>query len=193
MSRELAPQYSASELEARWYKIWEEEGLFIAPGPDDKHSDKGTFVIVIPLPNVTGSLHFGHALNNTIQDLLTRKHRMMGYDTLWLPGTDHASIAVHMVIEKELAKDDITRFDMGREKFLEHAWDWKEKYGGIIYKQLRRLGSSLDWSRTRFTLDDTMGRAVREAFVRYYEEGLIYRANRIVNWCPSCHTSISDL
>ncbi|MCP4231949.1 MAG: valine--tRNA ligase [bacterium] len=193
MSKELAPQYSAPELETRWYKTWEEEGLFTAPGPDDEHSEKGTFVIVIPLPNVTGSLHFGHALNNTLQDILTRKHRMMGYDTLWLPGTDHASIAVHMVIEKQLAKAGTTRFDMGREKFLDFAWEWKEKYGGIIYKQLRRLGSSLDWTRTRFTLDDMMAKAVREAFVRYYEEGLIYRANRIVNWCPSCHTSISDL
>jgi len=188
---ELAPKYDPHELEDRWYKTWEEGGFFTAPG--DPKSEKGTFVIVIPLPNVTGTLHMGHALNNTLQDVLTRRKRMQGYDTLWLPGTDHASIAVHTVIEKELAKEGITRFDMGREKFLEHAWAWKEKYGGIIYSQLKRLGASLDWSRTRFTLDPMMSRAVREAFVTYYEDGLIYRGTRIVNWCPRCNTAISDL
>jgi len=188
---ELAPKYDPHKLEDRWYKAWEEGRFFAAP--DDPRSEKGTFVIVIPLPNVTGTLHMGHALNNTLQDILTRRKRMQGYDTLWLPGTDHASIAVHTVIEKELACEGTTRFDLGREKFLEYAWAWREKYGGIIYAQLRRLGASLDWSRTRFTLDPMMSRAVREAFVTYYEDGLIYRGTRIVNWCPRCHTAISDL
>ncbi|UCE26002.1 MAG: valine--tRNA ligase [Candidatus Coatesbacteria bacterium] len=188
---ELAPKYDPHALEDRWYKTWEEGGFFTAP--DEPKSEKGTFVIVIPLPNVTGTLHMGHALNNTLQDVLTRRKRMQGYDTLWLPGTDHASIAVHTVIEKELAREGTTRFDMGREKFLEYAWAWKKKYGGIIYSQLKRLGASLDWTRTRFTLEPMMSRAVREAFVTYYEDGLIYRGTRIVNWCPRCNTAISDL
>ncbi len=191
MVREFAPRYDAAELEERWYREWEEAGVFTAP--DEPTSPAGTFVIVIPPPNVTGALHIGHALNNTLQDIYVRQRRMAGCDTLWLPGTDHASIATHTVIERELAKEGLSRHELGREEFLRRAWAWKEKYGGTIVHQLKRLGCSCDWSRLRFTMDPALSRAVREAFVRYWEDGLLYRGRRIVNWCPRCRTALSDL
>ncbi|MEN6321442.1 MAG: valine--tRNA ligase, partial [Syntrophaceae bacterium] len=156
-------------------------------------SPKPPFAIVIPPPNVTGMLHMGHALNNTLQDIMTRYRRMQGYNALWMPGTDHAGIATQNVVEQELAKEGITRNDLGREKFIERVWEWKEKYGGVIINQLKRLGCSCDWSREAFTMDENLSRAVREVFVRLYNDGLIYQGDYIVNWCPRCHTAISDL
>jgi valyl-tRNA synthetase len=149
-------------------------------------------VIVIPPPNVTGILHMGHALNNSIQDILVRWNRMKGRDALWVPGVDHAGIATQNVVEKKLAKEKKTRWDLGREKFLEEVWKWKEGHGSTITRQLRRLGASCDWSRERFTMDEGLSRAVREAFVTLYEKELIYRGNYIINWCPRCQTALSD-
>ena len=189
--KELAPRYDASELEGRWYREWEAAGIFTPP-PEPK-SPRGTFVVVIPPPNVTGSLHMGHALNNTIQDIYVRQRRMAGFDTLWLPGTDHASIATHTVIERELAEQGLSRRDLGREEFLRRAWAWREQYGGTIVHQLKRLGCSCDWTRLRFTMDAMLSRAVVEAFVRYWEDGLLYRGRGMVNWCPRCRTAVSDL
>jgi len=147
----------------------------------------------IPPPNVTGMLHMGHALNNTLQDIMTRLRRMQGYNTLWMPGTDHAGIATQNVVEQELAKQGLTRHDLGREKFIAKVWEWKEKYGNVITNQLKRLGCSCDWSRERFTMDEGLSRAVRQVFVMLYRDGLIYQGDYIVNWCPRCHTAISDL
>ena len=186
---EIADRYDPAATEARWYPLWEERGYFRA----DAKSKKKPFSIVMPPPNVTGTLHLGHALDNTLQDILTRMKRMDGFNALWLPGTDHAGIAVHVVIERQLAAEGKTRHDLGREAFLERAWKWKEESGGTITRQLRRLGSSCDWSRERFTMDAGLSRAVREAFVRLYDAGLIYRDDRIVNWCPSCQTVLSDI
>ena len=154
---------------------------------------KPRFSIVIPPPNVTGSLHMGHALQHTLHDILVRWKRMSGFNTLWLPGTDHASIAVHYVLDKQMEKEKKSRFDLGREKFLKLAWEWKKSSGGTILNQMRRMGVSCDWSRERFTMDEQLSRAVVEVFVRLYEEGLIYRGEYIVNWCPRCKTAISDL
>lgn len=189
--KKLVPRYEASELEERWYREWEEAGVFTPP--EKPASEKGVFSVVIPPPNVTGSLHMGHALNNTIQDVVVRQRRMAGYDTLWLPGTDHASIATHTVIERELAREGLSRRDLGREEFLRRAWAWKGQYGDTIVNQLKRLGCSCDWTRLRFTLDDVLSRAVVEAFVRYWEDGLLYRDLRMVTWCPRCRTALSDL
>ncbi len=186
---EFPPRYEPKPIEEKWYRFWEEKGFFTA-NPD---SPKPKFSIVIPPPNVTGSLHMGHALDNTLPDILIRKKKMQGYETLWLPGTDHAGIGTQVKVEQLLLKEGKTRFDLGREEFLRRAWEWKEKYGQEIVKQLRQLGCCLDWSRFRFTLDEVCARAVREAFVRYYEAGLIYRGLRIVNWCPRCQTALSDL
>jgi len=191
VAKELASRYDPSELEERWYREWEEAGVFTPPPEPD--SPGGKFVIVIPPPNVTGSLHMGHALNNTIQDICVRQRRMAGCDTLWLPGTDHASIAVHTVIERALADEGLTRQDLGREEFLRRAWAWREKYGDTIIHQLKRLGCSCDWTRLRFTMDPALSRAVEEVFVRYWEDGLLYRGLRMVNWCPRCRTAVSDL
>ncbi len=185
----LADRYEPAAVEARWYPEWERRGYFTA----DPHSTKKPYSIVIPPPNVTGSLHWGHALNNTLQDILIRMKRMDGFNTLWVPGTDHASIAVHVILERQLAAEGKTRHDIGREAFLELAWRWKEESGGTIIRQLKRLGASCDWSRERFTMDAGLSRAVREAFVRLHEEGLIYRGDYIVNWCPVCQTVLSDL
>ncbi|MEO0019657.1 MAG: valine--tRNA ligase [candidate division WOR-3 bacterium] len=182
-------RYDPKPVEEKWYRFWEENGYCTAK-PD---SPKPKFSIVIPPPNVTGSLHMGHALDNTLPDILIRRKKMQGYETLWLPGTDHAGIGTQVKVEQMLAKEGKTRFDLGREEFLKRAWEWKEKYGNEIVKQLRRLGCLLDWTRFRFTLDEVCARAVREAFVRYYEKGLIYRGLRIVNWCPRCLTALSDL
>ncbi|MEK7703965.1 MAG: valine--tRNA ligase [Myxococcota bacterium] len=187
----LPPAYDPTEAESKWYPIWEQAGYF---KPEAAAKDAEPYTLVIPPPNVTGSLHMGHALTQTIEDVLVRWRRMQGRKTLWVPGTDHAGIATQMVVERNLAKTEgKSRHDLGREKFLERVWEWKHKYGGEITKQLRVLGCSLDWSREHFTMDEQLSRAVREVFVRLYEDGLIYRAERLVNWCPRCHTALSDL
>ena len=187
---ELPKAYDPKEVEARWYAHWMERNYFRA----EATSDKPPFCIVLPPPNVTGSLHLGHALTGTIQDILIRWKRMSGFNALWLPGTDHAGIATQMVVERELKeKEKKSRHDLGREKFLERVWEWKKKYGQRINEQQKVLGSSLDWSRERFTMDPGVSAAVREVFVRLHEEGLIYRAQKLINWCPSCHTALSDL
>src|SRR5712691_4613876 len=158
------------------------------PKQAEQHPNAPVFSIVIPPPNVTGSLHMGHALQHTMMDVLTRHRRMLGWRTLWLPGMDHAGISTQLMVTRQLKKEGLTRHDLGREKFVERAWQWKEEYGGQILNQLRREGASVDWSRERFTMDESLSRAVREAFVRLYDEGLIYRGNRIVNWCPNDQT-----
>jgi valyl-tRNA synthetase len=179
--------YEPHAIEERWYRFWEESGFF-APAGEGK-----PYCIMIPPPNVTGSLHMGHAFQDTVMDLLIRYHRMKGYRTLWQPGTDHAGIATQMVVERQLAAQGKTRQELGREQFVAKVWEWKERSGGTITRQLRRLGASLDWSRERFTMDEGLSRAVREVFVRLYEEGLIYRGKRLVNWDPVLHTAVSDL
>ncbi len=189
MSESLSKVYDHHDVEKRWYARWLEGGWFEA----ESQSDKPPFTIMIPPPNVTGSLHIGHALTVTIQDVLIRWKRMSGFNTLWLPGTDHAGIATQMVVERQLAKEGVSRFDLGREKFLERVWEWKGFYHNRITTQLKALGVSVDWSRERFTMDEGLSRAVREVFVRLYEEGLIYRDDRLVNWSPGCQTVISDL
>ena len=188
MAKELAKQYDPKNVEDRIYDFWLKGKYFHAK----VENDKKPYTIVIPPPNITGQLHMGHALDNTLQDILIRWRRMQGFDTLWLPGTDHASIATEAKIVEAMAAEGITKDDLGREGFLVRAWDWKEKYGGRIIEQLKKLGSSCDWDRERFTLDEGCSRAVREVFVRLYEKDLIYRGNRMVNWCPYCQTSISD-
>ncbi len=188
MAEELSKTYQPGEIEDRIYGMWCEHGYF-TPEIDEK---KQSYTIVIPPPNITGQLHMGHALDNTLQDILIRYKRMQGFSALWLPGTDHASIATEAKIVEAMRKDGLNKDDVGREGFLERAWAWKDKYGGRIIEQLKKLGASCDWSRTRFTLDDGCSRAVREVFVRLYEKGLIYRGERIINWCPHCLTSISD-
>lgn len=185
----LSKAYDPSLIESRWYSYWEEKKLFHAN--DEKTSKE--YSIVIPPPNVTGSLHMGHALNNTLQDILIRYHRMKGYNTLWMPGTDHAGIATQNVVERQLAEEGLRKEQLGRDAFIRRIWSWKAHSGGIIIKQLKRLGCSCDWDRERFTMDEGLSRAVREVFVRLYEEGLIYKGDYIVNWCPRCHTALSDL
>lgn len=188
MAKELAKQYDPKEVEDRTYKFWLDSNYFHAvPDPEKK-----PYTIVIPPPNITGQLHMGHALDNTLQDILIRFRRMQGYDTLWLPGTDHASIATEAKIVEAMAKEGLTKDDIGREAFLERAWAWKDKFGGRIIEQLKKMGSSCDWERERFTLDEGCNKAVNEVFCRLYEKGLIYRGERIINWCPNCLTSISD-
>ena len=183
--------YNPKEVEKRIYDFWLKSGFF---NPDKLPGKrKKPFVIVLPPPNITGSLHMGHALNSTVQDILIRWKRLQGFKTLWLPGTDHAGIATQNVVEKELKKEGLTRFDLGREKFLERVWQWKEKYGNIILDQLKKLGVSCDWSRARFTMDEKYSLAVKEAFFHYYKKGLIYRQKRVINFCPRCQTSLSDL
>ncbi|MGA9117326.1 MAG: valine--tRNA ligase [Bacteroidota bacterium] len=184
----LAKVYAPAEVEAGWYAFWEKQRLFHAePDPSRK-----PFTIVIPPPNITGVLHMGHILNNTLQDVYIRYKRMTGHAACWIPGTDHAGIATQNVVEKALRKEGLTRHDLGREKFLEKVWEWRKEYGGVIIRQLRTLGAACDWDREKFTMDETLSAAVREVFVRLYEEGLIYRGMYIVNWCPKDHTAISD-
>ena len=183
----IATTYDPSSLERKWYKVWEEQGYFKPSGQGE------SFCIMIPPPNVTGSLHMGHGFNNAIMDALTRYNRMNGKNTLWQPGTDHAGIATQMVVERQLAAENISRHDLGREKFIEKIWAWKEQSGGTITEQIRRLGSSVDWSRERFTMDEGLSNAVKEVFVRLHEDGLIYRGKRLVNWDPKLHTALSDL
>jgi valyl-tRNA synthetase len=189
MKDEISKTYNPQEVEGRWYPLWESRGYFRA----DSKSTRPRFVLVMPPPNVTGVLHMGHMLNMTVHDVIVRRKRMQGFNTLWLPGMDHAGIATQNVVEKELKKEGLTRHDLGRDEFVRRVWKWKEQYGGIILKQIRRIGSSCDWSRERFTLDAGLSRAVREVFVRLYDEGLIYRGKRLINWCPRCHTALSDL
>ncbi len=187
--KELPKNYAPGEFEDRIYQNWCDKGYF-TPSVDD---GRESFTIVIPPPNVTGQLHMGHALDETLQDILIRYKRMKGFSALWLPGTDHAGIATQIKVEEYLRKNEgLTRYDLGREKFLERVWAWKEQYGGTIIRQLKKLGSSCDWSRLRFTMDEGLSRAVREVFVNLYEKGLIYRGYRIINWCPKCATALSD-
>ncbi|HEB12101.1 MAG TPA: valine--tRNA ligase [Actinobacteria bacterium] len=190
MAEELLTKvYDPSETESKWYSVWESRGYFTSK----IDLDKEPFTIVIPPPNVTGSLHMGHALNNTIQDVVVRRRRMQGQATLWLPGTDHAGIATQNKVEQQLETEGLTRQDVGREEFIERVWKWKEEYGATIINQLKRLGCSCDWSRERFTMDEGYSKAVKEVFVRLYRDGLIYRGHRIINWCPRCHTALSDI
>lgn len=188
MAKELDKQYSPQNVEDRTYKFWCDHKYFHA----EVNPDKKPYTIVIPPPNITGQLHMGHALDETLQDILIRWRRMEGYETLWLPGTDHASIATEAKIVEAMRKEGITKEKIGREKFLERAWEWKAQYGGRIVEQLKKLGSSCDWDRERFTLDEGCSKAVREVFCKLYDKGLIYRGERIINWCPHCLTSISD-
>ncbi|HOQ09366.1 MAG TPA: valine--tRNA ligase [Syntrophomonadaceae bacterium] len=186
---QLPPVYDPGQVEHKWYKFWKERNYF-APSGD---TDKPAFSIVMPPPNVTGSLHLGHALDNTLQDILIRWRRMQGYNVLWLPGTDHAGIATQAKVEEALAQEGLSRYDLGREKFVERIWEWKHLYGSRITEQLSLLGSSCDWTRERFTMDEGCSRAVREVFVNLYNKGLIYQGDYIINWCPKCKTAISDI
>ena len=188
MSKELPKTYDHSDVESRLYEKWEKKGYFHA----EANPEKKPYCIVMPPPNITGKLHMGHALDNTLQDSIIRYKRMNGYETLWLPGTDHASIATEVKIVTEMAKEGIDKRDIGREAFLKRAWEWRREYGGTIVKQLRKMGSSCDWERERFTMDEGGNRAVTKVFVDLYKEGLIYRDDRIINWCPVCQTALSD-
>lgn len=188
---DIPKQYDPSEAEQHHYARWEQEGYFAPEINRDPQAE--VFSIVIPPPNVTGSLHMGHALQHTMMDVLTRYKRMCGFRTLWLPGMDHAGISTQLMVTRELKKEGVSRYDLGREKFVERVWKWKSESGGQITKQMRREGASVDWSREKFTMDDDLSRAVREVFVSLYQEGLIYRGNRIVNWCPNDQTVLSDL
>jgi len=185
---DLPKAYEFSKVEQHWYEYWMKHKTFAASMEEGRDS----FSIVIPPPNVTGVLHIGHALNNTLQDLLVRYHRMKGDNTLWVPGTDHAGIATQNVVERQLATEGKTRYDLGREKFIDRVWQWREEKGGTIINQLKRMGASCDWDRERFTMDEGLSKAVREVFVKLYDEGLIYKGDYIVNWCPRCHTALSD-
>src|SRR5574340_372030 len=210
---ELAKSFEPADIEKRWYARWESAGYFKAGAYDSTRAStlKGTrarsgsespcgdtpdapaYCIMLPPPNVTGTLHMGHAFQHTLMDALTRYHRMAGDDTLWQPGTDHAGIATQIVVERQLDAQGISRHNLGREKFLEKVWEWKEHSGSTITRQMRRLGTSPDWSRERFTMDEGLSRTVTETFVRLFNEGLIYRGKRLVNWDPKLHTAVSDL
>jgi valyl-tRNA synthetase len=192
MPHELPKSYEPGAIETRWAEYWVKERLFSVPTPP-RGGTRPVFTLLLPPPNVTGRLHMGHMLNQTQMDIIVRWHRMRGFITLWLPGTDHAGIATQMMVERDLAKEGKKRRDLGREKFIERVWEWKKLYGGAILDQMKRLGASVDWDREYFTMDENLSRAVREVFVRLYEEGLIYRGKYIVNWCPRCETAISDL
>ena len=185
----MEKSYDPKQVETRWYRTWSERGYFHASVTAEGRS----YVIVIPPPNITGSLHMGHALNNTIQDILIRWRRMQGLQALWVPGTDHAGIATQNVVEKQLLAEGSSRDKLGRDPFIQRVWDWKAQSGGTIIEQLKRLGSSCDWDRLRFTMDDGLSKAVREVFVRLHEDGLIYRGKRLINWCPRCKTALADI
>jgi valyl-tRNA synthetase len=197
MPHELPKSYEPGAIEKRWADYWIEEKLFSvatpAAGPASEKTVRPVFTLLLPPPNVTGQLHMGHMFGQTQMDIIVRWHRMRGFTTLWLPGTDHAGIATQMMVERDLAKEGKKRRDLGREKFIERVWEWKKLYGGAILNQMKRLGASVDWDREYFTMDENLSHAVREVFVRLYEEGLIYRGKYIVNWCPRCETAISDL
>jgi valyl-tRNA synthetase len=189
----MEPTYNPALFEDKWYKFWLERGFFHADEKKVLKGGKRKFSVVLPPPNVTGALHIGHALNSTLQDVTCRWKRMKGYEVCWVPGTDHAGIATQWVVEKQLAREGLTRHDVGRKEFLERVWKWKEQYGNRIINQLKKLGTSCDWKRERFTMDEGFSKAVRRAFVTLYKEGLIYRGKRLINWCPRCHTALSDL
>ena len=188
--KELAKSFDPKAIESKWYEFWESRGYYAAGFDPNK---KDNFCILLPPPNVTGTLHMGHGFNQTLMDALTRYHRMRGDNTLWQPGTDHAGIATQIVVERQLDAQDVSRHDLGREKFLEKVWEWKEYSGGTITQQMRRMGTSPDWSRERFTMDDGLNKVVTETFVRLYNEGLIYRGKRLVNWDVKLGTAVSDL
>ena len=188
MKKELEKTYNPSDIEDKLYKKWMDKKYFHA----EVDRSKKPFTIVMPPPNITGQLHMGHALDNTLQDILIRYKRMQGYNALWVPGTDHASIATEAKIVEAMRKEGVSKEDIGREGFLKRAWDWKDKYGGRIVSQLKKMGSSCDWDRERFTMDKGCNEAVKEVFVKLYNKDLIYRGERIINWCPHCLTSISD-
>ncbi|MBP3701402.1 MAG: class I tRNA ligase family protein, partial [Lachnospiraceae bacterium] len=188
MKKELEKTYTPGNIEGRLYQKWLDKKYFAAK----VNPDKKPFTIVMPPPNITGQLHMGHALDNTMQDILIRYKRMQGYEALWQPGTDHAAIATEVKVIDKLRKEGIDKNDLGREGFLEKAWEWREEYGGRIINQLKRLGSSADWDRERFTMDEGCSEAVKEVFIRLYKKGYIYKGSRIINWCPVCQTSISD-
>jgi len=188
MTGEISTAYAPATVEAKWYETWLQQKCFYARA----ESTKSGYSIVIPPPNVTGVLTMGHVLNNTIQDILARRARMLGKEVLWLPGTDHAGIATQTVVERQLRKEGKTRHDIGRAEFVARVWEWKERYGGIIIEQLKKLGCSCDWSRERFTMDEEYSREVRAVFVDLYNKGLIYRGKRMVNWCPASLTALSD-
>ena len=192
MPRDLPKAYDPAAIEDRWAAYWVEEDLFSVPHTEAS-SSAPIFTMLLPPPNVTGRLHMGHMFEHTEMDILVRWRRMCGDRALWLPGTDHAGIATQMMVERQLAEEHKTRQEMGREAFVERVWQWKQHYGGAILDQMKRLGTSVDWSREYFTMDAPRSVAVREAFVRLYEQGLIYRGAYIVNWCPRCQTAISDL
>ncbi len=200
MPHDLPKAYDPTAIEDRWAEYWVREKLFAQPTPASNVSgekksgqDGSPFTILLPPPNVTGRLHMGHMLNQTEMDILTRWRRMTGRRALWLPGTDHAGIATQMMVERQLTTEGTSRQQLGREAFVERVWEWKRHYGGAILDQMKRLGASVDWQREYFTMDERLSVAVREAFVRLYEQGLIYRGAYIVNWCPRCQTAISDL
>ncbi len=193
MPHDLPKAYDPTAIEDHWAEYWVREKLFAQPTPAPDAPAEPAFTILLPPPNVTGRLHMGHMLNQTEMDILTRWRRMTGYRALWLPGTDHAGIATQMMVERQLADEGKTRQELGREAFIERVWEWKRHYGGAILDQMKRLGASVDWDREYFTMDERLSVAVREAFVRLYEQGLIYRGAYIVNWCPRCQTAISDL
>jgi valyl-tRNA synthetase len=185
---QMPTAYEPADVEERWYAAWLDRGLFRAePDPDRK-----PFCIVLPPPNVTGALHMGHALDHTLQDVIVRRKRMQGFETLWLPGTDHAGIGTEVLVRRQLAEEGIDPQEIGREAFIERVWQWKERYGGTIVEQMKRLGNSCDWDRLRFTMDEGLQHAVRVAFVRLYDDDLIYRGERIINWCPTDQTALSD-
>ena len=184
----LGKTYEPKEFEERIYNNWIEKRYFEA----NADSEKAPFTIMMPPPNITGVLHMGHGMDNTLQDIIVRYKRMQGFETLWVPGIDHASIATEAKIVEQMRKEGITKEDLGREGFLERAWEWKEKYGGTILTQLRKMGVSCDWSRVSFTMDENLTRAVKRVFVDLYNKGLIYKGERMINWCPKCLTSISD-
>src|SRR3990167_2949281 len=192
ISHAFSAPYDPKKVEKTVYRRWEESGFF-NPNNLPIADNAKTFTMMLPPPNVTGVLHMGHALNATVQDILIRKKRMEGYRALWIPGTDHAGIATQNVVEKMLKKEGVSRHDLGKEKFLEKVWEWKEKYGNIILDQLKTLGASCDWSRTAFTMDEGYKEAVEEAFTLYYKNGMIYQGERVINWCSRCATSLSDL
>ena len=188
MPKELPKTYEPKAVEARLYQFWQDNGYFHT----ERDPDKKPFTIVMPPPNVTGQLHMGHAMDAAMQDVLIRFKRMQGYAALWVPGVDHAGIATQIRVEEELRKEGLSRYDLGRERFLEKVWDWKHKYGNRIVEQQKKLGASCDWERARFTMDEGCSKAVREVFVNLYEQGLIYKGSRIINWCPHCVTALSD-
>src|SRR5499427_2749248 len=192
MPHELPKAYEPGAIETRWADFWIEEKLFSVPTPPAGET-RPVFTLLLPPPNVTGRLHMGHMLNQTQMDIIVRWHRMRGFITLWLPGTDHAGIATQMMVERQLTSEGIKRREMGREKFVERVWEWKKLYGDAILDQMKRLGASVDWSREYFTMDDRLSTAVKECFVRLWEQGLIYRGAYIVNWDPAIQTAVSDL